>query len=418
MSDNSVRSLKQAQPVAEETAVFHSRHPKRYWNEGITTKSFRGLNGVTEHFLSITAPAGFSFERQLEIVENRYVEALRALDISLGTDVFRRVFLSDILNQHAILRESDLLAGESADNPAAVSIVQQPPLPGAKISLLAYHVVGEKPLRKTRLSPNHLLIGSPGCRQLLTTGLCAGARDDGGSAAGQTHKIFTDMINALADHDATLRDHCVRTWIYLKDVDLFYKGMVDSRTALFTEEGLTADTNYIASTGIEGACSNQFDLVAMDAWSMPDLMPEQVSYLNDFSRLCPTKDYNVTFERGTRIAYADRAHHFISGTASIDGTGKIVHPGKVIKQLEHALENVDTLLRSGGASIDDMMHMIVYLRDPSDFAAIDARLREQFPDIPTIVVQGAVCRPGWLVEVEGMAIAPYDAPSLPEFMIG
>ena len=56
----------------------------------------------------------------------------------------------------------------------------------------------------------------------------------------------------------------------------------------------------------------------MDAYSLLGLQPEQVSYLNDFDRLCATKDYDVTFERGTRIAYADRTHHFISGTASID----------------------------------------------------------------------------------------------------
>ena len=56
----------------------------------------------------------------------------------------------------------------------------------------------------------------------------------------------------------------------------------------------------------------------MDAYSILDLASEQVSYLNDFDRLCPTTDYNVTFERVTRVAYADRSHHFISGTASID----------------------------------------------------------------------------------------------------
>jgi hypothetical protein len=31
------------------------------------------------------------------------------------------------------------------------------------------------------------------------------------------------------------------------------------------------------------------------------------------------------------------------------------------------------------------------------------------------MVRGAVCRPEWLVEVEGIAIAPHDAPALPHF---
>jgi enamine deaminase RidA (YjgF/YER057c/UK114 family) len=153
----------------------------------------------------------------------------------------------------------------------------------------------------------------------------------------------------------------------------------------------------------------------MDAYSALDLTPEQMSYLNDLDRLCATKDYGVTFERGTRIAYADRAHHFISGTASIDKEGKIVHPGDVIGQLAHALDNVDALLHAGSAGLADMMGLTVYLRDPTDFAGVDERLRDHLPDLPFVIVQGAVCRPGWLVEVEGVAIAPNDEPSFPAF---
>ncbi|MFX5752317.1 hypothetical protein ABTE32_23135, partial [Acinetobacter baumannii] len=66
---------------------------------------------------------------------------------------------------------------------------------------------------------------------------------------------------------------------------------------------MTGDTHYIASTGIEGGCSHRFDVVLMDAYSVLDLEQGQISYLNDFDRLCATKDYKVTFERGTRVAY-------------------------------------------------------------------------------------------------------------------
>ena len=144
-------------------------------------------------------------------------------------------------------------------------------------------------------------------------------------------------------------------------------------------------------------------------------MPQQVSYLNDFDRLCATKDYKVTFERGTRIAYADRTHHFISGTASIDNAGRVLHPGDVLRQLERALDNVEGLLRSGAASLADMMHFTVYVRDPTDFPRVHGYLAERFPDLPMLIVQGAVCRPEWLIEVEGVAAAAHDAPALPRF---
>jgi enamine deaminase RidA (YjgF/YER057c/UK114 family) len=178
---------------------------------------------------------------------------------------------------------------------------------------------------------------------------------------------------------------------------------------------MTEDTHYIASTGIEGACGHRFDVVLMDAYSNLDLVPGQMSYLQDLDRLCPTKNYNVHFERGTKVSYRDRAHHFISGTASIDGAGKVVHPGDVLKQLERALANVDGLLASGQAGIEDMTNFIVYLRDAADFARVRDCMTERFPGLPTVFVKGPVCRPEWLIEVEGIAITAHHAPDLPSF---
>jgi enamine deaminase RidA (YjgF/YER057c/UK114 family) len=153
----------------------------------------------------------------------------------------------------------------------------------------------------------------------------------------------------------------------------------------------------------------------MDAYCNLDLVSDQVTYLNDFDRLCATKDYNVTFERGTRIGYADRAHYFISGTASIDNNGRVRHHGDVLRQLERALENVEALLRSGGAGLGNMTHLLVYLRDASDFYRVEASLHERFPGLPMLILRGAVCRPDWLIEVEGIGIATTDSPHLPGF---
>jgi enamine deaminase RidA (YjgF/YER057c/UK114 family) len=191
--------------------------------------------------------------------------------------------------------------------------------------------------------------------------------------------------------------------------------MVDSRRELFAQQGLGRDTHYIASTGIEGACAHRHDLVAMDAYSVVGLDPRQVTYLNDFGRLCRTDRYDVTFERGTRVGYADRAHLFISGTASIDREGKVLYVGDVLRQLDRAIENVEALLRSGDAHLGDLMHLLVYLRDPSDCARVEEHLEMRLSGVPRLIVQGAVCRPEWLVEVEGIAVAAQRAPELPRF---
>ncbi|MDE1931768.1 MAG: hypothetical protein KGI43_09425 [Alphaproteobacteria bacterium] len=379
---------------------------------GFATRSFYGTKGGSEHFIAVTIPPGADFRAQIDAVTERYAAARRSLGLAPETAVFRRIFLSDVLNQATAVRNSPLAM--DPDDGVSVSIVEQPPLTGAKLALLAYHVEAG-PFVRRRLSPRHLLVEKNGRRHLWSTRLCADDHEKDGSAALQTRAVFADLIKTLESQGANLRDHCVRTWIYLKDVDVFYQGMVDSRRELFTNQGLTADSHFIASTGIEGACAHRHDLVAMDAYSALDLAPGQISYLNDFQRLCPTANYNVTFERGTRVAYADRAHLFISGTASIDEAGSVLFPGDVLRQLERALGNVDALLKSGSATLTDMMYLIVYLRDPTDFSHVGTYLAEYYPYLPSVIVQGAVCRPDWLIEVEGVAVTPNDDVSLPAF---
>ena len=383
-------------------------------HDGVTYRSFRGENGDEEYNLVVVPPAHLAFDDQIKYVQTAYAEATKSLGLGPETAIFRRLFLSDVMNQAALVRNSELV-DDHGENPVAISIVQQPPLTGAKITLLAYHIVTKGQLSKKRFSMKHVLVKKNGKRHLWSTRLCAGAFDPSPSSAGQTRKIFDNLTDTLSDLGGNLAANCVRTWIYLRNVDVFYQGMVDCRRELFTHEGLTASTHYISSTGIEGSCSHRFDVVSMDAYSILDLQPKQMSFLNDFDMLCATKDYHVTFERGTRIAYADRAHHFISGTASIDREGNVLHVGDVVKQVDRAIENVDALLKSGGGKLDDMQHLIVYLRDPTDYGRITGMLNESFPGVPTVIVQGAVCRPEWLVEIEGIAAAPHNDPALPAF---
>lgn len=379
----------------------------------ITSRRFAGAAGGSEHYIAVTAPAHLDLKGQLDALQTSYREAQASLGLAPGSAVFRRLFLSDAINQAAIVRESALFR-DPEESPAAVSIVGQAPLPGSKVALLAYHITGGE-IRKKRLSPKHLIVEKNGLRHLWSTRLCAGAHGTPMASDTQTWEVFSDLIGTIAGTGANLRDHCVRTWLYIKDVDVFYRGMVESRGKLFRQHGLTEATHYIASTGIQGACAHQYDLVMMDAYSVLDLAPGQTSYLSDLDKLCPTKNYNVHFERGTKIAYADRAHHFISGTASIDADGRVVHPGDVVRQLERALTNVEGLLASGGAMIGDMTHLIVYLRDVSDYQRVRGCLSERLPGLPVMVVKGPVCRPDWLIEIEGIAITHNKAPELPAF---
>jgi len=126
--------------------------------------------------------------------------------------------------------------------------------------------------------------------------------------------------------------------------------------------------------------------------------------LHAASNLNPTCEYGVTFERGTCIQYGDRRHIFISGTASIDNQGKIVHLQHLDKQIERMMENVLALLSEAEAGWQDVAHLVVYLRDIADYENTRIYFEKNFPKMPFIILLAPVCRPGWLVEVECSAI--------------
>lgn len=383
-------------------------------SETVAIKSYRQNPGGGEHFIVVDPPYGLSIEEQIAYVEERYDEAQRELSLPHGSAIFRRLFVSDIVNQSALLERSTLFSDKDG-SPVAISFIEQQPLSQAKLSLLAYHVSDPLGVSKRRLTPHHVVVEKKGVSHLWTTGICASADEKPSPVSQQTRELFRDVVGTLDCLGGNLLNNCVRTWIYVKDVDVFYNDMVTSRRELFLQEGLSAETHFIASTGIEGACAHRFDMVTMDAYSILGLLPKQISYLNDFNYLCQANDYNVTFERATRISYSDRAHLFVSGTASIDNAGRVVHVGDVLRQFDRTIENVGALLRAGSATLDKLMYIIVYLRDPADYSKISLALAERLPGIPAVVVKGRVCRPEWLIEIEGVAIVENSNEDLPRF---
>jgi enamine deaminase RidA (YjgF/YER057c/UK114 family) len=116
----------------------------------------------------------------------------------------------------------------------------------------------------------------------------------------------------------------------------------------------------------------------------------------------------VSFERGTRIDYGDRRHVLISGTASINNKGLVMYPGDVVKQTHRMWDNVEALLKEADCTYDDVSVMIVYLRDTADHLTVSRLYQERFPEKPHVIVHAPVCRSGWLVEMECMAVKAID----------
>ena len=339
--------------------------------------------GVTESHATLQVQdASLSFEEQLQAL----LEAYSAFSDGKAV-LLRRFFLSDPAEQAWRLKDG------LKDRPAAAtSVIGQPPLDGTKVAAWVYAVEGGE-LQDGVFAHN-------GYEHVWTGGMTAAKA---GSEA-QMAEIFEAYGASLAEKGMNVADNCLRTWIFVSDVDNNYSGVVKGRRDYFNRIGLTQDTHFIASTGIAGFNADPQQLVRMDAYSVRGLQDGQIQYLHAYDHLSPTAIYGVTFERGTAVTYGDRKHVFISGTASIDKDGQVVHVGDPERQTERMLENVDALLKEAGSGFEHIAYSLVYLRNAADYPRVREVLRRTCPSLDPIYVLAPVCRPTWLVEMECLAV--------------
>lgn len=228
---------------------------------------------------------------------------------------------------------------------------------------------------------------------------------EGDGSAANTLRIFEDYSRILAEGGLTLADNCVRTWCYVDDIDNNYKGFYRTRTEYFSTHGLTPSTHYIASTGIAGTMPAGCGVVGMEALAVKDPGKAAVRYLKGSSNLGRTDAYGVTFERGTVLTLDGSRTALISGTASIDTAGNVLHVGDIGAQTLRSWENVGVLLDEAGMSFDDVTMMIIYLRNREDYAAVRMLYEERFGGrIPHLFLHAPICRPTWLMETECIAV--------------
>lgn len=225
-----------------------------------------------------------------------------------------------------------------------------------------------------------------------------------GDAEEQTVEIFRSYEKELAGAGLCIADHCVRTWLYVDDIDNDYPAVASGRKNNFEMQGMTKDTHYLASTGIRGGCITEGAKLQMDALAIKGEFSQHYLYAPD--NFNPTHEYGVTFERGVAVEYGGVSHILISGTASINNKGEIVHPGDPLAQTLHMLRNVEALLDEAGSGWNDVRMAVVYLRNADDYGTVSSALKERFgTKIPYVITLAPVCRPGWLIEMECISVA-------------
>ena len=371
-----------------KTITFEKAHAEVF-------KFDNGTEVQEYHVMIHVDDATSTYPEQLEAIINAYNSLIDG-ELKGARSVFKRYFLSDSANQ-----ADDIIVNDVTD--CAKSIIQQAPLDGTKVALWVYLQtnvqtgVGKSGLYEVKHGDfRHLWNGS--------------AHNMAANSEYQTRLLFNEYNMQLLEEGCTLKDNCIRTWFFVNDVDLNYGGVVRARNQLFFTQGLTVNTHFIASTGIGGRQADPNVLSQMDNYAIAGIEQEQIHYLYASSHLNRTSDYGVSFERGTRVDYQDRRQVFISGTASINNKGEIMYPKDVRQQTHRMWENVETLLAEAECTYEDVGYMVVYLRDTADYQVVHQLYQERFAGKPYVIVHAPVCRPGWLIEMECMAVRQVDNP--------
>ena len=338
---------------------------------------------MKNNFSFICPQCGGNFAEALSSLFSRIQLFLQKEAFEGRKAVLVRFFLSDAQNQADALKTAlsafrwPSPAGGNAAAPA-ISIVEQPPLDRSRVTALV----------STASSRPEWMFHSLRLTEDEASGL---------DSYAQARLLWDKYLDIIRPMGLELRTHCVRTWIYVRDIDSNYAGVVKARNDVFGLQGLSHLSHYIASTGIGGATECRNAVVAMDFLTYPGISEHDKTYLKALTHLSPTHDYGVAFERGVKLS---DGHIYISGTASIDKHGQVLYPGDITAQTDRLLENIQQLLAEGGSSLDKVPYFIIYLRDISEYERVDAYMQRRFPAVPRVILEARVCRPAWLIEME------------------
>ena len=97
---------------------------------------------------------------------------------------------------------------------------------------------------------------------------------------------------------------------------------------------------------------------------------------------------------------------FVSGQLSRDANGNLFGRGDMAEQARQAIRNVRTVLEAAGASLDDIVSVVVYTTDIREFKRISEARAEFFKDkLPTstIIEVNHLSDPDLLIEIQVIA---------------
>jgi chorismate lyase/3-hydroxybenzoate synthase len=235
---------------------------------------------------------------------------------------------------------------------------------------------------------------------------------DSGQAAvdNLTRHVYQRIFDLL---EAEGYPHLIRVWNYVPNINQAngglerYQRFCLGRHQAFHERNRFSENDLPAASAI-GTRNGELQIYFLAARQAGKQIenPRQVSafrYPRCYSPRSPS------FSRAILKDWGHEQHLYISGTASIVGH-ESCHDGNPREQLGETLQNIRSLLahaqhagRVNYGSLTNLSSMKIYIRHEQHFRQIRHILERHISrEIPTLYLQGDICRSDLLLEIEAI----------------
>ena len=220
----------------------------------------------------------------------------------------------------------------------------------------------------------------------------------------QARYVFETMKSTLLANGMDF-SNVVRTWLYLDKILSWYGNFNKTRDAFFRDNGIF-DGLVPASTGIGAGNPRGAALVGGCFAILPKA--ENIGAYKVKSPLqCPAMDYGSSFSRAVEVDMGDHRRLLVSGTASIDPEGTVIHREDVRGQIARTMEVVGAILDSRGMEWADVTRAIAYFTEAEDDPAFDEYCESAgLPQMPFVHIENDICLDGLIFEIEIDAVRP------------
>lgn len=214
----------------------------------------------------------------------------------------------------------------------------------------------------------------------------------------QAAAILRQMESALTDQGMGF-SNVLRTWFYNNDILAWYRDFNAVRNGFFKERGvfngmMPASTGVAGRNAVEAALIT--GLIAIEAKN-----PAVKAYAVPSPLQSSAADYGSSFSRAVELDLPDHRRLYVSGTASIDRSGRTVFVGDCRAQVRQTMEVVQAILRSRGMDWADVTRSLAYFKRAPDAVLFEDYRKEcGLPLFPAIVVENDICRDELLYEIE------------------